>query len=216
MAARSAFGADGLLYGAFGDGGNANDVGDGHNPTTGNAQDLTTILGKMIRINPLNPTLTTDADGSLGKNGQYRIPPANPFLSTSNALGEIYAYGFRNPYRFSFDAGTGRLVLGDVGQNNIEEVDIVVRGGNYGWHIQEGTFLFDATSGNVFTNPNPNPKLINPVAQYDHFEATVNAVTRGGFHTSPKCDEGGFIRSRSVNEGGLPKAPRSRFRVLSG
>jgi glucose/arabinose dehydrogenase len=180
-----AFGPDGLLYGAFGDGGAANDVGAGHNPTTGNAQDLTTILGKMIRINPLNPLLTTNQDGALSANGQYRIPSSNPFLATPNAVREIYAYGFRNPYRFSFETGTGRLVLADVGQNNIEEVDIVTAGGNYGWHIQEGTFLFDPTSGNVFTNPNPNPNLIEPVVEYDHFEATVGAVTRiaivGGF-----------------------------------
>ena len=147
--------------------------------------DLTTILGKMIRINPLHPTLTTNQDGALSSNGQYRIPPSNPFLKTTNAVGEIYAYGFRNPYRFSFDTVGGRLVLADVGQNNIEEVDIITAGGNYGWHIQEGTFLFDPTTGNVFTNPNPNPKLINPVVEYDHFEATVDAVTRmavvGGF-----------------------------------
>src|SRR5262245_51772893 len=173
-----AFGPDGLLYGSFGDGGAANDVGAGHNPTTGNAQDLTTILGKMIRINPLNPWLTTNQDGALSANGQYRIPSSNPFVATPNAVREIYAYGFRNPYRFSFETGTGRLVLGDVGQNNIEEVDIVTAGGNYGWHIQEGTFLFDPTSGNVFTNPNPNPNLIEPVVEYDHFEATANAVTR--------------------------------------
>jgi hypothetical protein len=179
------FGPDGLLYGAFGDGGAGDDAGDGHNPATGNAQDLTTILGKTIRINPLNPTLTTDQDGTPSSNGQYRIPPSNPFLNTPGALREIFAYGFRNPYRFSFDAANGRLVMGDVGQNNIEEVNIVTSGGNYGWRIQEGKFLFDPVTGNVFANPNPNPNLIDPVVQYDHFEATVNSVTRiaivGGF-----------------------------------
>jgi hypothetical protein len=180
-----AFGPDGLLYSAFGDGGAANDMGPGHNPVTGNAQDLTTILGKMIRINPLNPKLTTDSDGALSANGQYRIPSDNPFVTKPGAVKEIFAYGFRNPFRFSFDTETGRLVLADVGQNNIEEVDIVTRGGNFGWNIQEGTFLFDAKTGNVFTNPNPNPNLINPVVEYDHFEATANAITRiaiiGGF-----------------------------------
>jgi hypothetical protein len=173
-----AFGPDGLLYSAFGDGGNANDVGDGHNPQTGNAQDLTTILGKMIRINPLNPKLTTANDGTLSNNGQYRIPTSNPFTKTATAVKEIYAYGFRNPYRFSFDMVSGRLIVGDVGQNNIEEVDIIVSGGNYGWHVQEGTFLFDPATGNVFTNPHPNPSFINPVVEYDHFEATANGVTR--------------------------------------
>src|SRR5262249_20609107 len=143
------------------------------------------ILGKMVRINPLNPTLTTNSDGAISSNGQYRIPASNPFLTTAGAIGEIYAYGFRNPYRFGFEVWTGRLILGDVGQNNVEEVDISTAGGNYGWHIQDGTFLFDPTTGNVFTNPNPNPNLINPVVEYDHFEATVNATTRiaivGGF-----------------------------------
>jgi len=180
-----AFGTDRLLYAAFGDGGAANDRGNGHNPVTGNAQDLTTILGKMIRINPLAPSLTSHRQGAISANGQYRIPGGNPFLSRAGAVKEIYAYGFRNPYRFSFDFATGRLVLADVGQNNIEEVDIVTRGGNFGWNIQEGTFLFDPTTGNVFTNPNPNPNLINPVAEYDHFEAQANAITRiaivGGF-----------------------------------
>jgi hypothetical protein len=180
-----AFGRDGLLYAAFGDGGAANDVGNGHIPGTGNAQSLTTILGKMIRINPLDPGLTDDEDGALSANSQYRIPRDNPFFTRTGAVKEIWAYGLRNPFRFSFDAKSGQLVLADVGQNNIEEVDIVTRGGNYGWNIQEGTFLFDKTTGNVFTNPNPDPSLIEPVAEYDHFEATANKVTRiaiiGGF-----------------------------------
>jgi hypothetical protein len=173
-----AFGFDGLLYAAFGDGGAANDVGPGHIPGTGNAQVLSTILGKMIRINPLDPSLTTNRDGALSANGQYRIPRNNPFFNTANALPEIYAYGFRNPFRFSFDADSGRLVLADVGQNNIEEVDIVTRGGNFGWHIKEGTFLLDPTTGNVSQDLNPDPSLINPVVEYDHFEATANAITR--------------------------------------
>jgi glucose/arabinose dehydrogenase len=180
-----AFGPDGLLYAAFGDGGAANDVGAGHNPVTGNAQDLTTILGKVIRINPLNPQLTDDRDGAISANGQYRIPRDNPFFTRAGAVKEIWAYGLRNPYRFSFDVKGGQLLLADVGQNNIEEVDIITRGGNYGWNKQEGTFLFDPKTGNVFTNPNPDPSLIEPLAEYDHFEATVNAITRiaiiGGF-----------------------------------
>jgi hypothetical protein len=180
-----AFGPDNLLYAAFGDGGTANDVGKGHNPVTGNAQDLTTILGKVIRINPLNPMLTNKRAGALSANGQYRIPSDNPFVSNPLAVHEIFAYGFRNPYRFSFDAKGGRLVLADVGQNNIEEVDIVTAGGNYGWHKKEGTFLFDPVSGNVSLDSAPDPNLINPVAEYDHFEAQANAITRmavvGGF-----------------------------------
>jgi glucose/arabinose dehydrogenase len=180
-----AFGPDGLLYAAFGDGGAANDVGPGHTPVTGNAQVLNTILGKVIRINPLAPWLTSHHDGEVSANGQYRIPRNNPFVNRAGALGEIYAYGLRNPYRFSFDAKGGQLVLGDVGQDNIEEVDIIRSGGNYGWHKKEGTFLFDPATGDVFTDPNPDPNLINPVVEYDHFEATVKMETRvaivGGF-----------------------------------
>jgi glucose/arabinose dehydrogenase len=180
-----AFGPDGLLYAALGDGGMANDVGPGHIPGTGNAQSLNTILGKVIRINPLDPRLTSHRDGTVSANGKYRIPRDNPFVNRPGALGEIYAYGLRNPYRFSFDAEDGRLVLADVGQDNIEEVDIIRPGGNYGWHLKEGTFLFDPATGNVFTDPNPNPTLIDPVVEYDHFEATANKETRiaivGGF-----------------------------------
>jgi len=180
-----AFGPDGLLYAALGDGGAANDVGAGHIPGTGNAQSLNTILGKVIRINPLDPQGTSHRDGTISANGQYRIPQDNPFVNQSGALGEIYAYGFRNPYRFSFDAKDGQLVLADVGQNNIEEVDIVRRGGNYGWHFKEGTFLLDPTTGTVSSGPDPAPNLIDPVVEYDHFEATANKITRiaivGGF-----------------------------------
>jgi len=180
-----AFGRDGLLYAAFGDGGAANDAGAGHIPDVGNAQSLNTILGKVIRIDPLAPQLTGRDDGTVSANGQYRIPRDNPFVNSFGALGEIYAYGFRNPYRFSFDVEDGQLVLADVGQNNIEEVDVVNAGGDYGWHIKEGTFLFDPKTGNVFTDPNLNPNLINPVVEYDHFEATANKITRiaivGGF-----------------------------------
>ena len=179
-----AFGPDGLLYAAFGDGGNANDVGPGHNPVTGNAQDLTTILGKMIRIDPLDPRTSRDGDAVVSANGKYRIPRDNPFVRRRGAVREIFAYGFRNPFRFSFQHD-GQLVLADVGQNNIEEVDIVVRGGNYGWHLKEGTFPFDPTTGNVFAPTGRTPGLIDPVVEYDHFEATPGAPQRlaviGGF-----------------------------------
>ncbi len=214
-----AFGPDGMLYAAFGDGGNANDVGPGHNPATGNAQDLSTILGKMIRIDPINPSLPGHRAGARSDNGQYRIPLDNPFFAGSGTVREIYAYGFRNPFRFRFDSH--RLVLGDVGQNNIEEVDIVTRGGNYGWHVQEGTFLFMPTgpnAGTVFTNPNPRPGLINPVVEYDHFEASAHANTRlaiiGGYVYRGKkipalegkyvcADLNGFLFEADLEHGGL-------------
>jgi glucose/arabinose dehydrogenase len=190
------FGPDGLLYASLGDGGAANDVAPGHFPETGNGQSLATILGKVIRINPLHPSLTSPSDGIASANGQYRIPQGNPFAMQPGAVGEIYAYGLRNPYRFSFDAkhddsdddnedNEGRLILADVGQNNIEEVNIIRRGGNFGWNRKEGSFLFDPGTGQVFTDPTPDPTLIDPVIEYDHFEASVGAVTRiaviGGF-----------------------------------
>jgi glucose/arabinose dehydrogenase len=141
-----AFGPDGYLYLGTGDGGNANDVGASHIEPGGNAQNLTTPLGKMLRINPLNPTLNSGSSDPISPNGQYRIPTDNPFQGAGQVR-EVYAYGFRNPYRFSFDTLNGQLILADVGQNTIEEVDRVVRAGNYGWAVKEGDFLFNRTTG---------------------------------------------------------------------
>lgn len=153
------FGPDGYLYFTIGDGGNANDVGDGHGPG-GNAQNTNSILGKLHRI---------DVDGRNSANGKYGLPGDNPFNGV-NGLREIYAYGLRNPFSFSFDRQTGVLWLGDVGQNKVEEIDNITKGGNFGWNIREGTFWFDPVSGNVVTSavrPVP-PDLIDPIAVYDH------------------------------------------------
>src|SRR3954468_21948735 len=139
------YGPDGYLYLALGDGGNANDVGPSHIEPGGNAQNMTTPLGKMIRIDPLNPSLTVGSPNPISANGQYRIPADNPF--TASAVPETYALGFRNPYRFAFDrGGTHDLIMADVGQNNVEEIDRVIKGGNYGWAIKEGTFLLNRTA----------------------------------------------------------------------
>ena len=140
------FGPDGYMYLALGDGGNANDVGPGHISPGGNAQNLSVPLGKMLRFDPLNPTLNPTSADPISPNGQYRIPVSNPFQGQGQ-VPEIYAYGFRNPYRFCFDPVTGDLIEADVGQNNIEEINRVVRGGNYGWAIKEGDFLFNQTNG---------------------------------------------------------------------
>ena len=123
-----AFGPDGLLYLGLGDGGGAND----RHGARGNAQDLGTILGKIVRIDPRRS----------GRRS-YRIPRDNPFRRRAGARGEIFSYGLRNPWRFSFDRKTGDLVIGDVGQSAIEEIDFVsrdrARGGNFGWRPFEGT-----------------------------------------------------------------------------
>jgi glucose/arabinose dehydrogenase len=171
------FGPDGLLYIGSGDGGAGNDVGAGHSPQ-GNGQDTTNVLGKILRIDPLPPMLTSAAVGPAGANGQYRVPADNPFVA-GGGLPEIFAYGFRNPYQFSFDAATGDLIAGDVGQNTIEEVDIVVKGGNYGWPIKEGTFLFNRQTGVASPDsPGKPTDLIDPVLEYDH---TQGEAVIGGF-----------------------------------
>jgi glucose/arabinose dehydrogenase len=140
------FGPDGYAYLALGDGGNANDVGPSHIEPGGNAQNLSTPLGKMLRFDPLNPTLNPTSSDAVSTNGQYRIPATNPFQGAGQAP-EIYAYGLRNPYRFAFDPVTGDLIEADVGQNNVEEINRIVRGGNYGWAIKEGDYLFNRTNG---------------------------------------------------------------------
>jgi glucose/arabinose dehydrogenase len=121
------FGPDGYLYAGIGDGGSGGDPME-------NGQNLGTLLGKILRI---------DVDGD----EPYEIPPDNPFVSTANARDEIYAYGFRNPWRYSFDRQTGRLWAGDVGQGQYEEIDIVERGRNYGWDVMEGFHCFEPSTG---------------------------------------------------------------------
>jgi len=161
-----AFGPDGFLYAGLGDGGSGGDPWG----SIGNGQNLTTMLGKMLRI---------DISGSTGT-VPYRIPSGNPHAGNalcSNGSGtqscpEIYAYGLRNPWRWSFDRATGELWLADVGQGAIEEVDRIVAGGNYGWRCFEGTQAYNSTCG-------PNAAASRPpVAQYTH---TVGQSVTGGF-----------------------------------
>ena len=147
-----AFGPDGYLYGSLGDGGSG---GDPQN----HAQSLTTLLGKIFRVDPNGTAL-----------GAYGIPADNPFAAaTGGVRREIWAYGLRNPWRFSFDRGTGRLWAADVGQNAYEEIDVVVRGGNYGWRKYEGNAVY---SGDVVAGP-----FEAPVHVYDRSQGTV--VTGG-------------------------------------
>ncbi len=139
------FGHDGFLYIAMGDGGSANDPGN-------RAQNTQELLGKILRIDVdrTQPGLA------------YATPSDNPFVATTGR-DEIYAYGLRNPWRFSFDRSTGALYAGDVGQNAREEVDIITRGGNYGWRVKEGTSC---------TNNDPaictSLSSISPIAEYGH------------------------------------------------
>jgi glucose/arabinose dehydrogenase len=150
-----AFGPDGFLYIGVGDGGGA---GDKHG-TKGNGQDLTKLLGKILRI---------DVDSK----APYAVPPDNPFATANAIKPEIWAYGLRNPWRFSFDRKTGMLFCADVGQNKWEEIDIIKKGKNYGWRVMEGTHCYDPGTG---CN---TEKLELPVAEYDH--STGISVT-GGF-----------------------------------
>jgi len=183
-----AFGPDGYLYLALGDGGNANDVGPSHIEPGGNAQNLTTPLGKMIRIDPINPASNGGSPDPVSGNGQYRIPTDNPFTGVGQ-LREIFAMGLRNPYRYAFDRLNGDLILADVGQNNIEEIDRITKGGNYGWAVKEGTFLFNRTDGTIGAPPGNNSPgspagLTDPInngtsyLQYDHQDGI--SIT-GGF-----------------------------------
>jgi glucose/arabinose dehydrogenase len=157
------FGPDGYLYVPLGDGGGANDVGTGHTEGMGNGQDTRNLLGAILRIDVNN-------------GDPYGIPDDNPFNGTEGRE-EIFAYGFRNPFRIAFDAGgEGQLFVGDVGQNLWEEVNIVTSGGNYGWRIKEATHCFDPDNPNTppAECPDSGPlgePLIDPVIEYQNANA---------------------------------------------
>ncbi|MGQ0586378.1 MAG: PQQ-dependent sugar dehydrogenase [Gammaproteobacteria bacterium] len=133
-----AFGPDGMLYIGTGDGGSGGDPLD-------SGQRLDTLLGKILRVTP-----------------EAAVPADNPFVKTAGARGEIWAWGLRNPWRFSFDRQTGALWAADVGQNAWEEIDVIVMGGNYGWRLFEGNAEYE--------NPKKRPArdFIAPVTVYDH------------------------------------------------
>lgn len=142
------FGGDGFLYIGTGDGGSGNDP-------PNNAQNVNTLLGKVLRIDIDQPS------GGL----PYSSPASNPFFGATTGADEIYAYGLRNPWRFSFDRGTGQLVLGDVGQGAREEIDIVTLGGNYGWRIMEGNICNPSFNGGMCTPPSGH---VPPISEYSH------------------------------------------------
>ena len=169
-----AFGPDGFLYVALGDGGNRDDEGRGHvsdwyeDNAGGNAQNIeANLYGKILRID-VNPT-------SAGR--PYGIPADNPFVGRTG-MAEIWAYGLRNPFRIAFDAETGTLFAADAGQELYEEVNIIVKGGNYGWNVMEGLQCFDAEDPQrpPYHCPRVAPNgdtLRLPIAQYDHYKGVV-------------------------------------------
>lgn len=149
-----AFGPDGYLYIGFGDGGGGGD-------TYGNGQNTNTILGAMLRI-----------DVADGTSGSYTIPASNPFAVNGGAP-EIFAYGLRNPWRWSFDRNTGQLWAGDVGQGAYEEIDIITNGSNYGWNVMEGTHCY-----NDLTESCDQTGLTLPAAEYPN---PGSAAVTGGY-----------------------------------
>lgn len=189
------FGPDGYLYAGFGDGGAAGDP-------LGHGQDVERLFGKMLRI---------DVDGG----DPYAIPADNPFAQGGGAP-EIFAWGLRNPWRFAFDRETGDLWVGDVGQNLWEEVDLVVRGGNYGWSVREGESCFSSDTCET-------PETILPVATYRNtgLATVVGAAVYRGTEL-PELD-GGFLYSDfyrgtlwSVRQGEAPSVlHRSGARRIS-
>lgn len=178
---RIAFGPDGFLYIGTGDGGGANDTAAGHTPGLGNGQDTTKLLGKILRI---------DVD----KGAPYAIPSDNPFANGEKGRPEIFAYGMRNPWGLTFDkGGNHELFAGDVGQSRFEEVDIIVKGGNYGWNLREGFHGFDGQKPDVM--PEDAPKvggfgepLLDPILEYKNLTGFRNAPQPRGMSIT-----GGYV-----------------------
>jgi glucose/arabinose dehydrogenase len=164
------FGPDGYLYLGAGDGGGTGDASEGHSPQ-GNAQDTAKLNGKILRL---------DVDGG----EPYAVPPDNPFADGGGAP-EIYAYGFRNPWRLAWEPdGERRLLVSDVGYGRYEEIDVVERGGNYGWRIREGAHCLDIEEpltplASCAPEGENGDLLVDPVLEYTHTEIGVAVV--GGF-----------------------------------
>ncbi|QDS94866.1 Quinoprotein glucose dehydrogenase B precursor [Roseimaritima multifibrata] len=163
-----AFGPDGYLYVALGDGGKGNDP-------LGSGQDLSKLLGSVLRID-----VDTEAEGR-----PYGIPADNPFVDRGHAWPEIYAYGIRNIWRMAFDPKTGDLWAADVGQNLWEEVNLIVKGGNYGWSLREGGHRFDANGKGVA----PRADLIEPLIEYPHTENWGKSITGGAVYRGSRVPE---------------------------
>ena len=174
------FGPDGFLYIGLGDGG-------GQNDQNGAAQNTGVLPGKILRID-VNTRATVGMQGTR-RTLPYGIPSDNPFVGEpefweNSVRREIWAYGLRNPWRFSFDRQTGEMWAGDVGQDRWEEVNLIVKGGNYGWGVREGTHHF---------KPGPEgAHYIDPVVEYPH---NPNLVAQAKFpdHSIGACVVGGYV-----------------------
>jgi glucose/arabinose dehydrogenase len=164
----------GLLYVGVGDGGSGGDP-------NGHGQDLNSAFGKVLRIDPLGRNST---------NGKYGVPPSNPFVADGNpaTLGEIFAYGVRNPQHLNWDRRTGRMFLTDIGQDVVEELDTLSAGSNLGWNTWEGNYRFGAQRSVVLDNPRSDPGVSYPIAEYAQPDSLLQgssaasglAIVRGG------------------------------------
>ena len=161
----------GLLYLSFADGGSGGDP-------LNMAQNLGSMFGKLLRIDPL---------GTNSANGKYGIPAGNPFVADNDprTLGEIYAYGLRNPQRFTWDPKNGNMFLADIGQNIVEEVDLVTPGANLGWNIWEGSYKFLSRDGVDRASPRSDAAVTYPIVEYGQLDPLFqpqSAVTMGAVY----------------------------------
>jgi glucose/arabinose dehydrogenase len=176
------FGPDGYLYVGLGDGGLRDDV-------HGHAQNLKTLLGSILRID------VDHKDSGL----QYAIPKDNPFANRNDARGEIWAYGIRNVWRIVFDRETGDLWAGDVGQDLWEEIDIIRRGGNYGWNLREAMHPATPIDPRGAKGTPPRPEFIEPIWEYHH--EVGKSITGGNVYRGTQVPEleGGYLYADFVS-----------------
>ena len=128
------------------------------------AQNLGSAFGKMFRIDPL---------GKNSRNGKYGVPAANPFVSTADALPEIFAYGIRNMQRFGWDPKNGAMYMSDIGQNIVEEVSPMSAGANLGWNIWEGSYRFISRQAVSTESPRSDPKMTYPIVEWDQLDPVL-------------------------------------------
>jgi Glucose / Sorbosone dehydrogenase len=200
----------GLLYVGSADGGSG---GDPYN----HAQNLKSIFGKILRIDPL---------GRNSPNGKYGIPASNPFVKNSEALGEVYSYGHRNPQRFSWDPKNGNMFEAEIGQNINEEINQIVKGGNYGWNVWEGSFKYFGREVSA-DDQRADSTMVFPIAEFDHTDplfpsrrlAATGVFVYRGNEVKPLKDKLVFGDNPSgeifwVNADRLPTGGQSFHRVL--